>query len=295
MVEGPGPDAEPWPSRILQFVERLHGWLVAQPGSARHRAASEKRLRRAAEPTADLQRWRKGSCRCCATQLSTCAWRGSTGSRRGRAAPRATRKARRGSAKKERRSWSAGAGSASVDPQVRRARDKKTPTWSGIYRASTAEASSARKASPSGIPWFPLAGIATASRGSCRSGLLRHARRHTGGRRSRPGGSPASTTSTRSRNAFRGVSCGSTTGVLRDGRIGPASTYTELEPLDNSLVFFPSELFHEVCPVRADGTDFLESRFTVNIWYRAEELPAIQRGTARRHVGVAADYRGARS
>ena len=32
-----------------------------------------------------------------------------------------------------------------------------------------------------------------------------------------------------------------------------AGTYTTLAPVDNSLVFFPSDAFHEVCPVRSDG------------------------------------------
>jgi hypothetical protein len=68
-------------------------------------------------------------------------------------------------------------------------------------------------------------------------------------------------------------------GVLRDGRIEPASAYTTIEPLDNSLVFFPSELFHEVCPVRGETRDFRDSRFTVNIWYRADPPSAVPRDT----------------
>ncbi|HEX5692030.1 MAG TPA: 2OG-Fe(II) oxygenase, partial [Roseiflexaceae bacterium] len=46
-----------------------------------------------------------------------------------------------------------------------------------------------------------------------------------------------------------------------------AGTYTALEPLDNSLVFFPSDAFHEVCPVYPETDAFADSRFTVTIWF----------------------------
>ena len=46
-----------------------------------------------------------------------------------------------------------------------------------------------------------------------------------------------------------------------------AGTYTALEPLDNSLVFFPSEAFHEVCPVEPQTDAFADNRFTVTIWF----------------------------
>jgi hypothetical protein len=50
----------------------------------------------------------------------------------------------------------------------------------------------------------------------------------------------------------------------------PAPTYTALPPLDNSLVFFPSDAFHEVCPVRLESEAFGDSRFAVTIWVREE-------------------------
>jgi Rps23 Pro-64 3,4-dihydroxylase Tpa1-like proline 4-hydroxylase len=49
-----------------------------------------------------------------------------------------------------------------------------------------------------------------------------------------------------------------------------ARTYTTLPPLDNSIVFFPSDAFHEVCPVRCDKETFGSSRFTMTIWFREE-------------------------
>jgi Rps23 Pro-64 3,4-dihydroxylase Tpa1-like proline 4-hydroxylase len=56
------------------------------------------------------------------------------------------------------------------------------------------------------------------------------------------------------------------TWVTPTGSTG-AGTYTALEPVDNSLVFFPSDAFHEVCPVYPETDAFADSRFTVTIWF----------------------------
>ena len=53
-----------------------------------------------------------------------------------------------------------------------------------------------------------------------------------------------------------------------------AGTYTTLTPVDNSLVFFPSDAFHEVCPVHCETEAFGDSRFTVTIWFREGQRPA---------------------
>jgi hypothetical protein len=53
-----------------------------------------------------------------------------------------------------------------------------------------------------------------------------------------------------------------------------AGTYTTLTPLDNSLVFFPSDAFHEVCPVYPETDAFADCRFAVTIWFREGERPA---------------------
>jgi SM-20-related protein len=63
------------------------------------------------------------------------------------------------------------------------------------------------------------------------------------------------------------------TWVTPGGSTG-AGTYTTLEPLDNSLVFFPSEAFHEVCPVEPDTDAFADCRFTVTIWFWEAAQPA---------------------
>ena len=57
--------------------------------------------------------------------------------------------------------------------------------------------------------------------------------------------------------------------VERDGFYHPAATYTTIEPCDNSVVFFPSTLFHEVLPVRSNGAGLDGQRFTVNGWFHA--------------------------
>jgi Rps23 Pro-64 3,4-dihydroxylase Tpa1-like proline 4-hydroxylase len=53
-----------------------------------------------------------------------------------------------------------------------------------------------------------------------------------------------------------------------------AATYTTLRPLDNSVVFFPSDTFHEVCPVHRETEAFSDSRFALTIWFREGQWPA---------------------
>jgi predicted 2-oxoglutarate/Fe(II)-dependent dioxygenase YbiX len=56
------------------------------------------------------------------------------------------------------------------------------------------------------------------------------------------------------------------TWITPDGTTG-AATSTTLIPIDNSLVFFPSDAFHEVCPVQTETSNFGDSRFTVTMWF----------------------------
>ena len=55
---------------------------------------------------------------------------------------------------------------------------------------------------------------------------------------------------------------------LHDGEV--ANTFTRIEPLDNSIVLFPSRSVHEVTLVECDPTDFGAGRFSVNsyVWTR---------------------------
>jgi hypothetical protein len=59
-----------------------------------------------------------------------------------------------------------------------------------------------------------------------------------------------------------------------------APTHTTLAPVDNSIVFFPSDAFHEVCPVRRDTESFGDSRFTITIWYHEGQRPVRLDGVA---------------
>jgi SM-20-related protein len=47
-----------------------------------------------------------------------------------------------------------------------------------------------------------------------------------------------------------------------------ASSFTDLEPTDNSIVFFLPYFMHEVLPVACPSGAFADSRFTVNGWIR---------------------------
>lgn len=57
-----------------------------------------------------------------------------------------------------------------------------------------------------------------------------------------------------------------------DGTAHPAASYTEIEPVANSIVFFPATGYHEVLPVRALGEGPGAVRCTVNGWFRAGDL-----------------------
>ena len=63
------------------------------------------------------------------------------------------------------------------------------------------------------------------------------------------------------------------TWVTPSGTTG-AGTYTKLTPVDNSIVFFRSDAFHEVCPVHCESEAFGDSRFTMTIWFRQGQRPA---------------------
>ena len=47
------------------------------------------------------------------------------------------------------------------------------------------------------------------------------------------------------------------------------AAFTRIAPLHNSIVFFPSDRYHQITPVHGDGDDFGDGRFTVNGWLRA--------------------------
>ncbi len=50
--------------------------------------------------------------------------------------------------------------------------------------------------------------------------------------------------------------------------------YALVRPTDNTLVFFPSGVMHEVLPTYVPSKRFSDSRFTVNGWIRRNRAPA---------------------
>jgi SM-20-related protein len=60
-----------------------------------------------------------------------------------------------------------------------------------------------------------------------------------------------------------------TGGALRLYAIGDAARFTDIEPIHNTLVAFPSWAPHEVRPVRCPSGHFMDSRFAINCWLHA--------------------------
>ena len=50
-----------------------------------------------------------------------------------------------------------------------------------------------------------------------------------------------------------------------------SDSFQTIEPRNNSIVFFPSNSYHEVLPVTCISHAFADSRFTINGWVRREE------------------------
>ncbi len=53
---------------------------------------------------------------------------------------------------------------------------------------------------------------------------------------------------------------------VKDTMLRPGATYKDIQPLDNSLVFFDSRDMHEVMPVVCPSQVFADGRFTINGW-----------------------------
>ncbi len=53
---------------------------------------------------------------------------------------------------------------------------------------------------------------------------------------------------------------------VQNARLQCAGTFKDIEPLDNTLVFFNASDLHEVLPVVSESTAFADSRFTLNGW-----------------------------
>lgn len=55
---------------------------------------------------------------------------------------------------------------------------------------------------------------------------------------------------------------------VESGHWRPAETFVELNPENNTLVFFPSRIMHEVLPTYCSSGSFADGRFTLNGWVR---------------------------
>ena len=65
-------------------------------------------------------------------------------------------------------------------------------------------------------------------------------------------------------------------GALRLLELGgaepPDRAFVDIEPVSNSLVFFPSWMPHEVRPVRCASGRFMDSRFAINCWFHGAKI-----------------------
>lgn len=61
--------------------------------------------------------------------------------------------------------------------------------------------------------------------------------------------------------------------VVVDGQRRQAADFTEIEPVSNRLVVFPSDTFHELLPIRCPSQQFADSRFAVTNWIWQSSKP----------------------
>jgi Rps23 Pro-64 3,4-dihydroxylase Tpa1-like proline 4-hydroxylase len=62
--------------------------------------------------------------------------------------------------------------------------------------------------------------------------------------------------------------------LVRNGVSEVTGTFADLEPRNNTAVFFPSDLLHEVRAVREAGDGFRDGRFAINVWFWSGEYPS---------------------
>lgn len=55
---------------------------------------------------------------------------------------------------------------------------------------------------------------------------------------------------------------------IEGGYYQAADTFHDIDPENNSIIFFPSHYMHEVLPVSCPSQAFADSRFTLNGWIR---------------------------
>ncbi len=70
---------------------------------------------------------------------------------------------------------------------------------------------------------------------------------------------------------FEGGSLRLFKGKLENGIYTCGKAAVDLDPTNNTMVFFPSACYHEVLPIKCLSGEFRDSRFTVNGWVRMAE------------------------
>jgi hypothetical protein len=63
--------------------------------------------------------------------------------------------------------------------------------------------------------------------------------------------------------------------IVRDGHAQRGQRHVSVVPSNNTVVFFPSGVYHEVRPVRPRSEAFADSRFSVNVWFWSGEMPLL--------------------
>lgn len=61
--------------------------------------------------------------------------------------------------------------------------------------------------------------------------------------------------------------------VVRGARADRSNSYVSIDAADNTAVFFASDIYHEVRPVRPRSAAFGDSRFSINVWFWLGETP----------------------
>jgi Rps23 Pro-64 3,4-dihydroxylase Tpa1-like proline 4-hydroxylase len=76
---------------------------------------------------------------------------------------------------------------------------------------------------------------------------------------------------------FEGGSLRLYKGILKDGNYSAGRAAVDLNPANNTMIFFPSACFHEVLPVKCASGQFCDGRFTVNGWvHKANRAQAMK-------------------
>lgn len=69
--------------------------------------------------------------------------------------------------------------------------------------------------------------------------------------------------------------------IIRNNEYQAADTFRLVEPVHNSILFFPSYHLHEVLPIQCPSQQFQDGRFTINGWIRRQTVPTLSTAATR--------------